>query len=87
MSAQVHAMPSEGRSALPTNVEAEQVLLGATLHDNRCFDVVGDSLRPEHFHHAVHAEIFEPCAKGIEAGRRLQLRADRRSGSGCGLLP
>ena len=41
-------MPSEGRGALPTNVEAEQALLGAILHDNRCFDAVADFLRPEH---------------------------------------
>ena len=63
-------MPSEGRGALPTNVEAEQALLGAILHDNRCFDAVGDFLRPAHFHHAAHADIFAACAKMIEAGRR-----------------
>ena len=71
MSAAIHPMPSEGRAALPENVEAEQALLGAILCDNRAYDQVGDFLRAEHFHHAVHAEIFAACAKAIEAGRRV----------------
>ena len=70
MTAQVHPMPSEGRAALPENVEAEQELLGAVLHDNRCFDVVGDFLRPEHFSQEAHGDIFAACIAMIQVGKR-----------------
>src|SRR5690349_16427743 len=42
----------------PTNVEAEQALLGAILVNNRAYGAVAGFLRPEHFSNAVHCRIF-----------------------------
>jgi replicative DNA helicase len=41
------------------NLEVEQALLGALLHNNSTFEAVGDFLRPEHFEDPVHGRIFQ----------------------------
>lgn len=43
---------------LPHNLEAEQALLGALLHQNNAFERVSDFLRAEHFANPVHGRIF-----------------------------
>ena len=48
------------------NVEAEQQVLGAIMHDNRALDLVGDILRPEYFGDPVHRRIYEVSAARIE---------------------
>ena len=71
MTAQVYAMDNEPGAGLPVNAEAEQALLGAILANNRAYDLVADFLRPEHFYHAAHGDIYAACAKLIEAGRQV----------------
>ena len=56
------------RSA-PRNVEAEEVLLGTLLHDDRAFEHV-ESLRGSHFYVPVHGRIFEAARTLIQGGRR-----------------
>lgn len=50
---------------LPHNLEAEQALLGALLHQNNAFERVSDFLRPEHFADPVHGRIFEAISHFI----------------------
>lgn len=54
---------------LPSNVEAEQGLLGAILVDNRAYERVAEFLLPEHFFEPAHGRIYEAAAKLIGAGR------------------
>ncbi|MEM6439720.1 MAG: replicative DNA helicase [Pseudomonadota bacterium] len=54
---------------MPSNVEAEQALLGAILVNNEVWDRVSGFLKPEHFYDPVHARIYET------AGRRIQRNA------------
>ena len=68
--AAVEAIHTQSRG-LPSNVEAEQALLGAIMNDNRAYDVVAEFLTAEHFFHVVHGEIFEACSKHIEGGRHV----------------
>ena len=53
----------------PSNVEAEQALLGAVLVNNDAFYRVSDFLAPEHFFHAAHRKIYEVAATLIKAGK------------------
>jgi replicative DNA helicase len=55
--------------AAPTNLEAEQALLGAILINNDAFDRVSDFLRPEHFVEEIHRRIFEIAGSLIRAGK------------------
>jgi replicative DNA helicase len=52
----------------PSNVEAEQGLLGAILNNNEYVHRVADFLRPEHFHQPVHQKLFDNILKFIEKG-------------------
>lgn len=53
----------------PSNVQAEQALLGALLANNRAYERVSDFLAPEHFVDPVHGQIFAAIARHAEAGR------------------
>lgn len=55
---------------LPTNVEAEQALLGTILRNNLAFDRVAEFLQEEHFSYAVHARLFGAIKAAIERGDR-----------------
>ena len=53
----------------PSNIQAEQALLGALLANNRAYERVSDFLIPEHFVDAVHGRIFQAIARRVEAGQ------------------
>jgi replicative DNA helicase len=53
---------------LPMNLEAEQSVLGAILLNNRAYEKVSEFLRPEHFMHPAHIEIFKILDKQISRG-------------------
>jgi replicative DNA helicase len=53
----------------PSNVPAEQALLGALMANNTAYDLVSDFLSPEHFADRIHGRIFEAIQRNIEAGR------------------
>jgi len=53
----------------PSNVQAEQALLGALLANNKAYERVSEFLAPEHFADAVHGRIFQAIARRIEAGQ------------------
>ena len=53
---------------LPTNLEAEQAILAAVLMNNRALERVSEFLKPEHFSHPAHQEIYKLAARQIAAG-------------------
>jgi len=52
--------------ALPSNIEAEQQLLGAILTNNDVYDRVSSLVRAEHFFEPVHRRIFDIAAARIQ---------------------
>ncbi len=60
------AAPS--RQEMPHNFEAEQGLLGMLLIDNVHHEKVNDFLRPQHFSHPSHQNIYATIEKMIEMG-------------------
>jgi replicative DNA helicase len=55
---------------MPTNVEAEQALLGAVLLNNDAFGVISAMIGPEHFVEPLHAEIFAAAGRFIADGKK-----------------
>ncbi|HET6182716.1 MAG TPA: replicative DNA helicase [Acetobacteraceae bacterium] len=53
----------------PTNLEAEQALLGALLANNKAYERVAEFLLPEHFADPIHGRIFQAIVRRIEAGQ------------------
>ena len=53
----------------PSNLEAEQALLGAILVNNSAYHRVSGFLEPRHFAEAVHGRIFAAISKLIERGQ------------------
>jgi replicative DNA helicase len=63
----------------PSNVQAEQALLGALLANNKAYDRVSEFLAPEHFTDPVHGRIFQAITRRVEAGQladAITLRAE-----------
>jgi replicative DNA helicase len=58
--------PEADTKELPSNIEAEQALLGALLVNNDVYDRVASILQPEHFFDPVHARIYEVAAERIK---------------------
>jgi replicative DNA helicase len=56
----------------PSNLEAEQALLGALLANNKAYERVAEFLAPEHFADPIHGRIYQAIARRIET----QLLAD-----------
>ncbi len=52
----------------PSNVDAEQALLGALLVNNEALQHIGDQLRSEHFYEPLHSRIFEAIQKFNDKG-------------------
>ncbi len=57
------------QTSLPSNLEAEQALLGALLSENSLFERVGDFLRPEHFVDPLHVRLFEAIGSFVQRGQ------------------
>lgn len=57
------------RSVPPSNIEAEQGLLGALLYENRLLDRLDDKLKPEYFYVPAHGRIFEAIQRLIQQGQ------------------
>ncbi len=53
----------------PSNLEAEQALLGALLANNKAFERVSEFLEQDHFADPVHGRIFEAIRRRIESGQ------------------
>ena len=53
---------------LPSNLEAEQAVLAAILMNNRNLERLTDFLKPEHFTHPSHREIYKLAERHFAAG-------------------
>jgi replicative DNA helicase len=53
----------------PTNLQAEQALLGALLANNKAYERVSEFLVAEHFADPLHGRIFAAIARRIEVGQ------------------
>src|SRR3984885_13337645 len=53
----------------PSNMQAEQALLGALLANNRAYERVSEFLAPEHFADPIHGRIFQAIVRRIENGQ------------------
>ena len=63
----------------PSNLSAEQALLGALLSNNKAYDRVSEFLLADHFADSVHARIYQSIARRIEASQiadPITLRAE-----------
>ena len=53
----------------PTNIAAEQALLGALLANNKAYERVAEFLLPAHFADPVNGRIFQSIKRRVEAGQ------------------
>ena len=51
---------------IPSNIDAEQALLGTLLINNDVFDTIASIVQVEHFFDPVHARIFEVISQKIQ---------------------
>jgi replicative DNA helicase len=56
-------------SQAPSNIEAEQALLGALLYDNAAFERLGDHLQARHFFEPFHQRLFQAVETQIRKGQ------------------
>ena len=80
MNSDIASFPSHGQQTareetsvsafreMPHNFEAEQGLLGMLLIDNSNLERINDFLRPQHFSHPSHQNIYATIEKMIERG-------------------
>ncbi|NBB17089.1 replicative DNA helicase [Caulobacter sp. SLTY] len=54
---------------LPSNIEAEQALLGALLYDNAAYERLSDRLGPTHFFEPFHQRLFASMESHIRKGQ------------------
>jgi replicative DNA helicase len=53
----------------PSNLQAEQALLGALLANNRAYDRVSEFLAPDHFADPINGRIYMAVQRRLEAGQ------------------
>jgi replicative DNA helicase len=53
----------------PSNIEAEQALLGAILFDNSAYERIGDALKAPHFYEPFHQRLFAAIEEHIRKGQ------------------
>ena len=52
----------------PSNIEAEQALLGTLLYDNAAFERLSDTLKPGHFFDPFHGRLFAAVQTHVRKG-------------------
>jgi replicative DNA helicase len=53
----------------PSNIEAEQALLGAILFDNAAYERVGNALKASHFYEPFHQRLFTAIEEYVRKGQ------------------
>jgi len=56
----------DGKHSMPNNIEAEQAIIGAFLHNNENVNQVSDLLLPEHFFLPIHQKIYSIIIRFID---------------------
>ncbi|MBP0465168.1 replicative DNA helicase [Roseomonas sp. PWR1] len=70
----------------PSNLAAEQALLGALLANNKAYERVSEFLAPEHFADPIHGRIFQAIQRRVEAGQLADVVTLRAEFEHSGLL-
>ena len=73
-------------NSLPHNLEAEQAVLSAILLNNRAIEFVSEFLRPEHFVHPAHQEIYKLAEKYFAKGIPVDVATTREYLNQTGVL-
>ena len=58
---------------LPYNLDAEQSVLGAVLLDGECMAEIATALQPEHFHIALHKDIYAVFLQMFLSGEKIDI--------------
>lgn len=53
----------------PSNLQAEQALLGALLANNKAYERVAEFLTQDHFADPIHGRVYQAISRRIEAGQ------------------
>ena len=53
----------------PSNIEAEQALLGCVLFDNSAYERIGDALKAHHFYEPFHQRLYAAMEEHIRKGQ------------------
>ncbi|RWX78285.1 hypothetical protein EPK99_06545 [Neorhizobium lilium] len=64
-------MNANYRDPLPSNIEAEQALLGALLINNDALAAVPPAFEASHFHEHLHQQIFDAIKRGRAVGKTM----------------
>src|ERR1700739_2268814 len=70
----------------PSNIQAEQALLGALLANNKAYERVSEFLIPDHFADPIHGRIFTSIARRIEAGQLADAGTPKAESEHSGVL-
>jgi replicative DNA helicase len=54
---------------MPHNDEAEQLIIGAIIADNKQIDYINDFLLPDHFYHPVHSYLYQTINSLYDHGK------------------
>jgi replicative DNA helicase len=75
MNAAISLVPDDGlearsgvAGALPSNIDAEQALLGCVLYDNAAYEALAGAVLPRHFYEPFHARLFDAIEEAINKG-------------------
>ncbi len=63
------AVPEAAPATLPSNVEAEQALIGAVLLDNGAYERLSDRLQARHFYEPFHQRLFAAMEEHVRKGQ------------------
>ena len=61
--------PSADVLHAPSNIEAEQALLGVLLYDNSAYERLSDSFQPGHFFEPFHGRLFGAIQNAVRRGQ------------------
>ena len=56
------------KTELPSNIEAEQTLIGSILENNEMFDEISDVVTTDHFYDDINKKIFSVISNLISKG-------------------
>ena len=56
------------KTELPSNIEAEQTLIGSILENNEMFDEISDIVTTDHFYDDINKKIFSVISNLISKG-------------------
>jgi replicative DNA helicase len=64
-------MNAQFRDPSPSNIEAEQAILGALMLNNASLMVVPTGFKAEHFYESIHQQIYDAILRGREAKKGM----------------